>query len=189
MILNNPKSNPGARMKRWVLRLSQYNFSVEHVAGKNNISDYLSRLCQSTAASSSITEKATEHFVNDAVRMVETKDFSLDQIVKATDEDEELCQLKKALLRGHFISGELASKRFGQVFNECCVSSEGLVLRGLRIILPQSLRLSEVKLAHEGHQGLCKTKALLRAKVWFPNIDSLIEDEISLCRECQLNSR
>ena len=31
MILNNPKSNPGARMKRWVLRLSQYNFSVDSI--------------------------------------------------------------------------------------------------------------------------------------------------------------
>ena len=32
-ILKNPKSNPGARMKRWVLRLLQYNFQVVHVEG------------------------------------------------------------------------------------------------------------------------------------------------------------
>ena len=41
-------------MKRWVLRLSQYNLSVEHVPGKENISDYLSRLCDWLSDSASL---------------------------------------------------------------------------------------------------------------------------------------
>ena len=67
------------------------------------------------------------------------------------------------------------------------MSSDGLILRGLRIVLPQSLRSSAVKLAHEGHQGICKTKSLLRAKIWFPGIDAMVEEEVRLCRECQIN--
>ena len=69
MILNNPKSNPGARMKRWVLRLSQYNFTAEHISGKDNIADFLSRLCQDSVSSSSRAERATENFVNLTIRM------------------------------------------------------------------------------------------------------------------------
>ena len=32
-----------------------------------------------------------------------------------------------------------------------------------------------LQLAHEGHQGIVKTKQLLRQKVWFPNIDAQVE--------------
>ena len=53
--------------------------------------------------------------------------------------------------------------------------------------LPKALRRRAVKLAHEGHQVISKTKSLLRTKVWFLYIDSLVKEEISLCRECQLN--
>ena len=70
MILNNPKSNPGARMKLWVLRISQYNFTVVHVPGKDNISDYLFRLCQDSASLNCIGGMVSESFVNLAVRMV-----------------------------------------------------------------------------------------------------------------------
>jgi len=38
-----------------------------------------------------------------------------------------------------------------------------------RIVIPTALKV--IQLAHEGHQGIVKTKALLRSKVWFPNID------------------
>lgn len=74
-----------------------------------------------------------------------------------------------------------------KLFNECCVTSEGLIMRGLWIVLPHSLQLLAVKLAHEGHLGICKTKALLRAKVCFPNIYIMVEKEIILCKECQIN--
>ena len=111
-------------------------------------------------------EKAAENFVNLAKNMVNTRSFTLKEINKATLEDEDLFQLKNALLRGHFRANETASKSFAKVFNELCVTSHGLVLRGLRIVLPQALRSSAVKLAHEEHQGICKTKSLLRAKIW-----------------------
>ena len=40
-------------------------------------------------------------------------------------------------------------------------------------------------IAHEGHQGLIKTKKLLREKIWFPGIDSLAQQVISSCFSCQ----
>ena len=41
-----------------------------------------------------------------------------------------------------------------------------------------------VDLAHEGYQGLVKTKLLLRAKVWFPYMDSMVEEKIKSCVPC-----
>ena len=42
-----------------------------------------------------------------------------------------------------------------------------------------------VALAHEGHQGITKTKTLLCEKVWFPCIDQMIDNAIKSCVPCQ----
>lgn len=39
-----------------------------------------------------------------------------------------------------------------------------------------------------GHQGIVKTKQLIRAKVWFPGKDSQIERMIQSCISCQANN-
>ena len=62
---------------------------------------------------------------------------------------------------------------------------QGNVLRKSRIILPFSLRDRAVDLAHRGHQGVVKTKSLLREKVWFPGIDVMVEDKVKACLPCQ----
>ena len=63
--------------------------------------------------------------------------------------------------------------------DELAVSASGnLILRGTRIVIPKSLQEHVVNLAHEGHQGLVKTKSLLRENVWFPNIDKLVESKV-----------
>ena len=54
-------------------------------------------------------------------------------------------------------------------------------------MMPTSLCERAVALAHEGHQGLVKTKKLLREKVWFPGIDECVKQAISKCMACQAN--
>ena len=73
--------------------------------------------------------------------------------------------------------------------DELTVSDESdIVLRNGRIVVPTVLREKAVLLAHEGHQGLVKTKQLLREKVWFPGIDQLAKRTIETCLACQANS-
>ena len=60
------------------------------------------------------------------------------------------------------------------VKNELCVLGK-LVLRGTRIVIPQSLRKHVLHLAHEGHQGQ------LRTKVWWPKMDT---DAERICKSC-----
>jgi Integrase zinc binding domain len=50
------------------------------------------------------------------------------------------------------------------------------------------LQRRAVQLAHSRHQGVVKTKQLLREKVWFSNIDSTVETIISRCIACQANT-
>ena len=56
----------------------------------------------------------------------------------------------------------------------------GFVLRDNRIIVPSKLRDQAVELTQVVHQGIVKTKHLIREKVWFPGID-----RIDNCLACQ----
>jgi hypothetical protein len=51
-----------------------------------------------------------------------------------------------------------------------------------------SLRSHILDLAHCGHQGIVKTKSLIRSRVWFPGLDQLVEQRIKNCIACQANS-
>ena len=53
----------------------------------------------------------------------------------------------------------------------------GLVLRRNRIAIPSTLRSKAVDLTNGGHQGIVKTKQLIRDKVWFPGIHKLTEEK------------
>ena len=71
------------------------------------------------------------------------------------------------------------------VRDELTVSTDDdIILRGLRIVIPSRIRAHVVNLAHEGHQGLVKTKALLHEKVWFPKIYELTEHLVKSCIPC-----
>ena len=73
-----------------------------------------------------------------------------------------------------------------KVKDELSVTEDQIVLRGGRLVIPGSLQARVINLAHEGHQGICKTKSLLRSKVWFPNLDKLCEETVRKCFKCQI---
>lgn len=60
---------------------------------------------------------------------------------------------------------------------------QGVMLRGTDYLFQTqswhqaqgTLRLHVVDIAHEGHQGAVKFKQLLRAKVWFPQLDKMVD--------------
>lgn len=61
-----------------------------------------------------------------------------------------------------------------------------IVMRNTRVVIPASLQKRILMLAHEGHQGIVRTKSRLRNKVWWPNIDKQVEKLVKSCHPCQL---
>ena len=53
-------------------------------------------------------------------------------------------------------------------------------------MLPGSLHNKVVRLAHEGHQGVTKTKEYLRTRDWLPGLDWMVEAHIQHCHPCQV---
>jgi hypothetical protein len=65
-------------------------------------------------------------------------------------------------------------------------------MRSNRVVIPLILQRCVVLIAHDGHQGVSKTKELLRSKVWFVGIDRLVEEVIwcqMSCHGCQINTK
>ena len=63
-----------------------------------------------------------------------------------------------------------------------------IVLKDKRIVVPKNLCQWTLAIGHEHHQGIVKTKALLREKVWWPGIDRQIESLIKSCHACQVTA-
>ena len=60
---------------------------------------------------------------------------------------------------------ELISLR--SIRDELTVHSDNILLLDKRIVLPKTLRDRAVQIAHEGRQGIARTKSFLRSKCGF----------------------
>ena len=109
--------------------------------------------------------------------------MTLEQISKATNEDATLQHVQQCLLHNQW-STSTDIQPFSRVRDELS-TCEGLLLRGTRIVMPKCLRRQTLSLAHEGHQGIVRTKQLLRQKVWWPGMDTEAETLIKECIPCQ----
>ena len=108
--------------------------------------------------------------------------MTIDEVQQETANDTVLCKLSEAIAHNNWLDPEV--KPFLNVKDELSVCN-GLILRNHRLVLPHSLQTKAVDLAHTGHQGIVKTKMLLREKVWFPSIDKLVEEKVKTCLPCQ----
>jgi len=74
-----------------------------------------------------------------------------------------------------------------KVYDELVITETGSILKGTisKSRIPSN---RVIELAHDGHQGIIKTKSLLREKVWFPGIDHLVENVVKHCIPCQAST-
>ena len=196
LILGNPKAKPPARIERWNLRIQDFDFDIKYTKGTNNPSDFLSRHpCPKIETKH---EMSAEQYVNFLTTHAVPKAMTIQEIQNATKTDKTLQRLIEIIhtqawgsLTDPPIDGEDISELnlFSKVRDELTINEQlGIILRGSRIVIPFSLRQRAIKLAHEGHQGLTKTRQLMREKVWFPRIDKEVETLIRNCIPCQANN-
>lgn len=60
-----------------------------------------------------------------------------------------------------------------------------LIFRGARLLVPKPLQERIVHLAHEGHQGVVRTKQRLRELYWWPHMDDFVCKVLLSCSICQ----
>ena len=89
--------------------------------------------------------------------MLESKSTSIAEIVEATKADVTLQLLAKKIVDKSKHVNE-ALKSFEKILPKLSVSSDGLITRGQRIMLPASLHEKVLDSAHAGHLGINSMK-------------------------------
>ncbi|CAB4012329.1 PREDICTED: uncharacterized protein K02A2.6-like [Paramuricea clavata] len=144
----------------------------------------------------------SEYYIQFIAESTTPKAMTLQQIREATQNDPTLQHAAHIIQKNlwHTLDTTTFSKDtvidirelklLRNIKDELTVSNDkNIILRDTGIVIPKSLRADAIRLAHVGHQGIVKTKSLMREKVWFPLIDSLVKSAIDSCIPCQATGR
>ena len=145
-------------------------------------SDYLSRNPQNQIS----TDDTTKHFISIMVSDAVPKACTLKELINATKSDETLQQVMKFVTSGRW-SHDPRYHIYRQIQDQLSINND-LLLKHNCIVIPPTLQQQVLQLAHSQHQGVSKTKALLREKVWWPSINCDVEQLIKSCHACQITT-
>ncbi|XP_037292446.1 uncharacterized protein K02A2.6-like isoform X1 [Manduca sexta] len=171
-----------SRMQRWAVILSAYDYEIEYIKTSENCADGLSRLPEVTkdfqCYKDTIPEQTFLHFAQEAlllnykeVKIQTAKDVILARILTfIRDGWPEACEI--TALRPYF-------NRKSELYEEL-----GCVMWGHRVVIPVGCREKVLKIIHEPHMGIVKSKALARSYVWWPGIDEAVEQACGACGTC-----
>ena len=173
-----------------------FQYTIKYLPGKNNPWDHQSR--HPLPLTSYSKEQLADMVIYDGdelcISRIVTDELpdavTLAMVQHATKQDQQLQKLISCIQKGH-LTNDPDLTEYRQLFHELTYYQD-VILRGDRLVIPNAetpgtgtLRQHVVDVAHEGHQGAVKCKQLLRAKVWFPQLDKMVDTKIKNCLACQ----
>lgn len=174
------------RLQRYALFLSAYNYTIEYIKSADNSADYLSRA--SLAAAPAAEDEGRGDLCDRAAYVCFVVEGALPMTVcelrNATSNDRVLSNVIQFILNGWpktISDGNL------KPYHLCRLElsfENGCVMRGHKVVIPESLRERVMSELHASHMGIVKTKAEARTRFWFPGIDEALERMIGSCDVC-----
>jgi hypothetical protein len=168
-----------ARMQRWALILSGYQYQIQHRQGKDNChADMLSRFPVDSPDTADPDERYIHHTVADDLPI------TAKEIKATTAKDPVLSKVLEYCMTGWpsaTSEGEIQS--YHRRREELSVE-DGILLWGRRVIVPKEYHQQILEELHLCHPGMCRMKALARSYIWWPNLDEDIENKVRYCEDC-----
>ena len=171
------------RIEKWIMEMQDVDYELVYEPGKDAADplDYLSRHPLPETQRDD-TEKTINLIVSNEHGTV------MKSIREATSSDPVLQEILKIMKENKWekVKDRPEIKPYFLIRHELC-KAKGLVLRCTQIVIPEKLQKHVISAAHRmGHFGMTKTKQMFRAKYWFPRLNSMVEDMVSKCYECQI---
>ncbi|XP_033115749.1 uncharacterized protein K02A2.6-like, partial [Anneissia japonica] len=181
------------RLARWALILNQYDYTIEYrKTTDHGNADALSRL---PMAPDKDFDREEDDAETDTVCMIKSINLQLNNNAKL---------LQKETLKDPVLTTAIRYTREGWPSREITVTqstegykvqdfkrlkdslmvTNGCLLYGNRVVIPFKLRSHVLELLHIGHFGMQRMKQLARTAVYWPNIDTDIEDTCRTCTPC-----
>ncbi|XP_055543091.1 uncharacterized protein K02A2.6-like [Wyeomyia smithii] len=184
-ILNRSREDSKRALTRadgWALRLSPYNYNVEHLRGRENIADSSSRLYCGT------DDPFEEDISPWEIACLESNamEFLNEEVIKnETQYDETLQQVTQALKTGEW-STDL--QKYNAVENDLTFRNRIIIKTGCAVI-PEKLRKKALQAAHEGHTSTAKMESIIRQRVWWPGLSKDVQNWVESCKTCAINGK
>jgi len=185
IITKKPLAKASPRLQYLMTKMFKYSYQVIHVPGsKLFIPDTLSRASLSQEVSSDEMTSDLEVVVHSVIKYFPGTNQRLQEIREATANDSTMQLISNAIDMGWPETSH--TKLLEPYYNirDEMSTYDGLVLVGSRIVIPELLRSMMVKLVHEAHMGMEKTKSRMRQVIFWPGMSKDIDSEISNCETC-----
>lgn len=189
-IFNSKKGVPemtANRLQRYALYLNSYNFETEYIPSAVNAADFLSRSTDShSPAASLFTDQINDkaNYVNFVYGQNATECLSLDNLAKSTSVDPILYKICEYVNNGWPTKNTHKTiKTFRSCSHELSVEKSCL-LRGHKLVIPESCRKQILDELHSGHLGAHKMKCEARSRFWWPRMSGDIDAYVAACDVC-----
>ena len=177
------------RLQRLKEKTLRYNFSTTWIQGsKHAIPDALSRSpCDQKEEEDQ--GKHQEININAILRNSGLNDPNITKIIETSAKDIEYQDLLSYVKNGFPSSRNALPPHIKPYWNIHPYLSieENLILFNQRIVIPKDQRKEILQTLHSSHQGMVKTKRRARMTVYWPAINSDIENITESCWKCQEN--
>ena len=182
-ILSRPLAVAPRRLQGMMMRLQKYTFEVTYEHGKNmHLADTLSRAYLPTEGN--LQDREFEYI--NMVSYLPIAEERLEEIRRETRNDPSLQELKCVITLGW---PEDKSKVAPQVHPFFSIRDEltiqdGLIFRGQRVVVPQSLRPMIKTKLHSSHMGIDACLRRARESVFWPGFSAEIKQMVETCEPC-----
>jgi hypothetical protein len=105
-------------------------------------------------------------------------------LAEATKEDDILLKVIKLINTGKGFNIDEDTKPYYDCLTQLSISSDGIIIKSDKCVIPKSLQTTCIKIAHSSHAGETKTYDLLAKKVWCPHMRSAVTNFVKQC-QCQ----
>ncbi len=173
-----------ARIARWALLLTAYDYKLEYRQGSlNGNADALSRLplpARDDEVSQVVIGVHMMELINAPVNEVD--------VVRETKLDSVLSLVLLYVVEGWRVDVSKDEKlRPYWMKREELSTENGCLLWMGRVVVPKVLREKVLMELHDVHPGMTRMKTLARSYVWWPKLDSEIVSLVQACTTCALN--
>ena len=181
-ILSKGINQATPRLQRILIRTFPYIFTVRYIQGTTNqLVDCLSHL-----GDQKDSIKLPKLHINQIIKQLPARCDSLQQLRLASQADDELAILKHTIMQGwpRTIKQVPPELEPYWTFREELPIEDGLILKGTRIVIPSKQCQAILKIIHEGHLGLNQCKLRAKETVYWPGLNTELEDLVLNCELC-----
>ena len=175
--------DPRGKLARWMIRLQEYDFSIGHVPGKENVmADYLSR--PDMEAELPLTAYAVNSIEGDPL-----------ELVRQQKSDPKLREVIRVIREGADVDKRAMDKEVIMLLRQkerLKVNTYGALVwqdddKNWVAVIPKDWRRKMIHECHQvAHTGIARTTDLLRQSAYWPGMRDDVAQYVLTCQQCQL---